>query len=231
MHSMAKRISATELAKKTADILDRVAFKGERFVVKRRGKAICRILPVKRRGCSGADLAEAREYLKLLVREADRLEATVSDMHYFTHPVEVRAQRVYAAALVRDVARELTAAGAKVRVEAAGELPVSADPRLLTQALLNLGRNAHEAAPGGEITLTARRDAAAVVLEVDDAGPGLPDEVMENLFRPFVTTKSRGLGLGLAITKRIVDAHGGTLTAASHPDRGCRFAVRLAVAP
>jgi len=87
-----------------------------------------------------------------------------------------------------------------------------ADSQKLRRALLNLARNAVEASPdGGRVEIAAHADGAGAVLEVLDRGPGLDDEAREKLFRPFFTTKERGTGLGLALAKKVADAHAGTL--------------------
>src|SRR5262245_10182115 len=113
----------------------------------------------------------------------------------------------------------------------APDLPVlSLDRELVEKALLNLVLNAEDAMPdGGTLTIQARPDGDAVVLEVIDTGCGIPADVLPRLFKPFVTTKPGGNGLGLATARKVVAAHGGTIEAASEPGRGSKFTVRLPV--
>ena len=103
----------------------------------------------------------------------------------------------------------------QVEVEADAELPAHPMNRAqILQALLNLCINAKDAMPtGGRIQLRARRDGEALVMEVEDQGPGVPAELRARIFEPFFTTKEagKGTGLGLAMTLSIVQAHGGTL--------------------
>lgn len=102
--------------------------------------------------------------------------------------------------------------GVEVRVAADGE--ARADRDQLRRALVNLARNAVEASPENGVVLLAGRPGAAgggAVLEVEDRGPGLDAAARQRLFRPFTTTKAQGTGLGLALAKRVADAHGGTL--------------------
>lgn len=109
--------------------------------------------------------------------------------------------------------------------------PVTADRDQVTQVLLNLVQNAEQAMGGeGPITLRARRAAGAVVLEVEDRGPGIPEEALEKIFEPYYTTRENGTGLGLAIARRIAEEHGGTLTAARAPGGGAIFRLRLPAA-
>lgn len=100
-----------------------------------------------------------------------------------------------------------------VSITADGKGSVRADREQVRRALLNLTRNAVEAAPAtSEVRLSARGDGRGATLEVLDRGPGLTPEARANLFRPFFTTRERGTGLGLALAKKVADAHGGTLT-------------------
>jgi signal transduction histidine kinase len=109
---------------------------------------------------------------------------------------------------------------------------VDGDPVLLQQVLVNLFVNAMDAM--GETALARRRvtistdvRAAHVAISVRDAGTGLPEQVNGTLFTQFVTTKANGLGIGLAIARTIVDAHGGTIEARNNPEGGSTFTVTL----
>jgi len=106
--------------------------------------------------------------------------------------------------------------------------PVCIDKVQIQQVLVNLMRNAAEAMadrPRQAIVISARRtDGRMVRIEVRDSGPGLPEEVRENLFRPFTTTKAGGMGVGLSICRSIIHAHGGNIGAETGPDGGTVFA-------
>jgi signal transduction histidine kinase len=96
------------------------------------------------------------------------------------------------------------------------------------QVVENLARNAIQAMPeGGTLRLSSRVVGENWVLCVSDAGPGIPPELQETIFEPLVTTKRTGTGLGLALCKRIVDAHGGTIAVSSRPGQGATFTVEL----
>lgn len=137
--------------------------------------------------------------------------------------------------------RELTAAAlevvdyeqgeGEVRVEAAEGLPpVRGDAVLIEQVLVNLIRNALEASGGkGKARVRVRLQAHEGLVEVAvrDNGPGLPEAVREKLFQPFFTTKADGVGLGLAICRRIVESHGGRLQAHNDAAGGAVFAFTL----
>ena len=105
---------------------------------------------------------------------------------------------------------------------------ISGDPVLLQQVFVNLMMNAMDAmveTPPGRrhVTISSEVRASDVDVSVRDTGPGLPAHILDTLFTPFVTTKARGLGIGLTIVRSIVDAHGGTIAARNNPDGGATF--------
>jgi len=107
------------------------------------------------------------------------------------------------------------------------------DPAGLRQILLNVLINAIDATPEhGIVELTAQRDEehTCVVIRVDDSGGGLGQTNPEELFQPFVTTKARGTGLGLAVSKQITESLGGTLTLENLPQAGARCSITLPIA-
>lgn len=117
-----------------------------------------------------------------------------------------------------------------VEVRLADEnVAIPADAAALQRVLVNLIANAAEASPAGEsVKVSAGRPQDGFVeLRVSDRGSGLPDEVLENLFNPFFTTKQHGTGLGLAIAHRLIEAHGGQLTARNRPEGGAEFVLQL----
>lgn len=119
-------------------------------------------------------------------------------------------------------------ARAPVRVEPGPALVIDADGDQLDQLLINLVRNAADASleTGGAVTVGWARDGGTLDVWVRDEGPGLPET--GNLFVPFFTTKPRGSGIGLALSRQIAEAHGGTLTLENRRDRrGCEARLRL----
>ncbi|MEZ6041053.1 MAG: ATP-binding protein [Planctomycetaceae bacterium] len=106
--------------------------------------------------------------------------------------------------------------------------PTVANEVELTQVIVNLLSNAVEAmTEGGELRMTLREANNQAVIQIADTGHGIPDAVREQLFQPYVTSKATGTGLGLCLSKRIVESHGGTLEAAPNTPRGTVFTIRL----
>jgi two-component system sensor kinase FixL len=111
-----------------------------------------------------------------------------------------------------------------------GEAPVLADRVQIQQVLINLMRNAMEAMRESEtriLTIRTEQLPAQVRVEVADTGPGLADDIAPRLFQPFVTTKPSGMGIGLSISRRIINSHGGELSFARNPAGGATFSFTL----
>lgn len=119
----------------------------------------------------------------------------------------------------------------RVAVEIDPELTVRGDPDLLIQMFGNLFVNAREAMPqGGGLSVRASRVAEGVRVEVADTGPGVPEDIRSRLFDPFVTSKADGVGLGLSIVWRIVEAHQGEIRLDPEAAAGARFIATLPAA-
>ena len=106
--------------------------------------------------------------------------------------------------------------------------PVFLDSEIFKQALLNLLLNAEQAMPkGGEVTIQAIISPENLTLNLIDTGKGISAEALEKIFKPFYSTRPGGTGLGLPTTKKIIEAHGGTIEALSEPGKGTKFSIRL----
>jgi len=134
------------------------------------------------------------------------------------------------AALARDVALAVARPpGVSVDISGVEGLPeVTGDPVQLRQVLVNLLENAvHAASPEGEVRLSGSAEEGLVHLAVEDSGKGVDESIRARLFEPLVTTKVKGIGLGLALVKRMVERHGGSLWYQRSPLGGAAFRVRL----
>ncbi len=171
--------------------------------------------------------------LAVIEREIRRLERSLQTFLDFARPPRPEKQPVDVGVAVTQTLELIRGRAVKQAVSVEYRPPplpmiVNADPGQIHQVMVNLTLNALDAMPGGgklQLTLAAQDGFAEV--RVGDTGPGITDEVLAKMFRPFSSTKDTGLGLGLVVSKRIVDAHGGTLGVANRPGGGAEFTVRL----
>ncbi|MBI3949995.1 MAG: hypothetical protein HY314_06025 [Acidobacteria bacterium] len=179
----------------------------------------------------------AQALMQTVVSEAERLEQLVVDLLTFARPRDSQINRFDVQELIAGVRDMLQSklAEAKITVDVvsdADSLIIQSDENGVRQVLLNVLLNAIDASPqGGVVTVAARRNEAAkqVTIEIDDNGAGLGDRDPEELFQPFMTTKVKGTGLGLAVSRQIVERLGGSITLANRPEGGARCTIRLPV--
>ncbi|WP_435016006.1 sensor histidine kinase [Tundrisphaera sp. TA3] len=184
----------------------------------------------------GAETARDRRVLQKLERvrrETERLQDIVDDFLRFAKVQDLQTEPADLNAVVDDLRDfsepQALAQGVVMRTQYEPGLPrVPLDVGLFKQALWNLIRNAQHAMPdGGELMLQTHRDGDFAVLDVTDTGVGMTPEVAARIFDAFYSTRPGGSGLGLPTTRKIVEAHGGTLSTESEPGQGSRFTVRL----
>jgi signal transduction histidine kinase len=160
------------------------------------------------------------------------MDATVNDLLHFTADRGPAWQRFDLRDLLDEVVDPLRPQLDAQRVLLLLDLPpkqrVWADRHLIRRAALNLVFNAVDAMPdGGELVITACETESGWELEIADSGPGLPGDLRDRIFEPFVTTKATGTGLGLAVVYRVANVHGGAITAANCPEGGAAFTLRI----
>lgn len=179
---------------------------------------------------------ENQQMLNSMVQEIDRLDRIIRELIERAKPGELKLGWEDVNLLVAEVARlngeHLAARDIVIESVPELELPkIRVDREKLMQVLWNLILNARDAMPkGGRMVLAARRgEGATVEITIDDDGGGLGDKDPESLFEPFFTTRPEGMGLGLAISRKIVEKHGGSLTLENRPEGGARARVRLQV--
>ncbi|MDB5306473.1 MAG: zraS 3 [Gemmataceae bacterium] len=173
------------------------------------------------------------EDLQVIEAEIRRMERSLQTFLDFARPPKAERRSVDLLAVVGAVLGLVRGRTEKQRVTARvaappGGVALTADAGQIQQVLVNLVLNALDAMPtGGALILTVRRAGGWVEVEVADTGPGVGRDVMPRLFQPFVSGKETGLGLGLVISRRIIEDHGGTLDAANRLGGGASFFIRL----
>jgi len=181
--------------------------------------------------------AAPQEYLEdsleIIQKESQRLNKLLTGFLNFAKPREPRLQRTdpgalldSVASLISNVARENQICVVCETREDSAE--IACDPEQIRQVLLNLVLNAIEAsAPGGSVRLRSVCEADRVLLQVQDSGAGISEDVAGKIFEPFFTTKAKGTGLGLAISSAIITQHGGSLSFRNNVRGGTTFSIEL----
>lgn len=184
------------------------------------------------------DRSSAQRHVEILADEMHRLDRVVETLADFSRPMNLDLREHD----LRDVVdRTIELAGAELKEHGVSveldlptaTVPVRVDEELIRQALLNLLLNAMQAMPGGgRVRVSVRRDARYAVIQIADNGTGIPDSVLPRIFDLYFTTKTRGSGIGLAMTYRILQLHGGAMEVRSNADaesaeRGTAFTMHL----
>lgn len=171
------------------------------------------------------------EYLDIIDSEVDASQRIITDLLDFTRTRAPRSEAVS----VREAVETALRSGripdsVMVDLDLPETLPrVKSDPLHMAQILGNLVRNAVEAMPGGGmLTIRASKDCGGGVrIDVKDTGKGISDEEMKMLFQPLFTTKQKGIGLGLSVSRKLAEDNGGRIDAASRPGDGALFSLTL----
>ena len=156
------------------------------------------------------------------------MDKIVGDLQDYARPIVPEREEIVVEKLIEDVVQSLPHTdGVRIATEVP-DLQLMADPHLMHRVLANLILNAVQAMPdGGTVTVSASTNDGSVAISVHDTGIGIPNDAQEKLFKPLFTGKAKGTGLGLAVVKRIVEAHVGQITVESQVGKGSTFTVNL----
>jgi two-component system sensor histidine kinase HydH len=169
------------------------------------------------------------KHLGIIESEVKRANDTLGEILTYTRMRDLAPKPVHLNDLVEKALGLFSApVDVEVKFEPAPDDPsVPADADLLAKCIVHLVRNAAEAAVKGLVRVKVEASGSAAVVEVADSGPGLPPEAREKLFTPFFTTRPRGIGLGLAFVRKVVELHKGEIRVENKPGKGVVARIEL----
>jgi signal transduction histidine kinase len=180
---------------------------------------------------------EDRRLIDVIIAEVNRLNSVVNQFLSYAKPYQLNLKLQDVNAVITKAISIVRANDLTERIVIEEELrselpPMNIDAEQLIQVILNIAFNALEAMPtGGKLIFRTRRIDSdlgeAVGISIRDTGKGIKKDDLRNVFKPFFTTKERGVGLGLAICQRIIRSHGGHIRVKSLPGQGSIFYIRL----
>ena len=185
--------------------------------------------------CNVPEDSPEQEKLNIIMQEAGRLEKMLYEVRDFTRPRTLNKEPSQINQLIADTLKvfegELQSSKIRFRLDLSPGLPlVYIDRDQVKQVLINLIKNAIEAMPqGGFLTVGSGMENQLVFVWIEDTGPGIPIDKLKEVFSPFFTTKKKGTGLGLAVSYRIIQDHGGDVYVSSKPGHGSKFTLYFPV--
>ena len=186
---------------------------------------------------SEADTTENRKLLDVITEEVDRLSNVVSQFLNYAKPYTINAKKQNINNIIEKAISLIKANNLSenviIRKNLPSDLPeVNVDGEQLMQVILNIAFNGIEAMPeGGALSFTTskieNKDGKIIEIAIRDTGSGISKQDMKNIFKPFFTTRGKGIGLGLSICRNIIKRHGGSIEVRSYPGQGTTFYIRI----
>ena len=172
-----------------------------------------------------------QESMQTIEEQAIYMDKIVSDLQAFVRPIKIDKKPVNLKEIVDTVILSIAIpANISVQTQMNNDFPqIKADPQLVKRVLTNLVTNAVQAMPdGGQLTIkSATNPEESVSITVEDTGVGIPEKIKNQIFTPLFTTKPRGQGFGLAVCKRVIEAHGGSICFESQEGKGAKFTIQF----
>ena len=166
------------------------------------------------------DISLGSEEIHKISRVIDQFSATLK-------PLDLRKETLIFKDLMADIQGSIHKENIPLQYEEEGNIVLHADKGLLSQALLNLLRNSLEATDKGEIRVQAKKHRKKIHIIVQDSGKGMSEEEMKHIFDPFFSKKREGMGIGLYLTKKIIEAHEGNIECKSRLGKGTSFFIQI----
>jgi signal transduction histidine kinase len=176
---------------------------------------------------------QRKEIYDEMILQLERVNHTVNDLLSYARPTPPEFSDTKVVDVVQRTVSLLSRQGASTGVKfessySSGDITISADKKQLQQVIWNVILNAQHAITGaGRVNISVNESGNSVVIRVDDTGRGIPKEKITDVFKPFFTTKHKGTGLGMTISKRIVEQHSGTITVESDEGKGTYVTITL----
>jgi PAS domain S-box-containing protein len=175
--------------------------------------------------------AETNETLEIIEQDIQYSDKIINDLLEYSREIHLEVRETTAKSITRDALAHLSVPK-KIRVvdSAKNQPSILVDPEKMRRVFVNLINNAVDAmSKGGTLRIASRRSDGNLEITIADTGTGMARESIGKLWSPLFTTKAKGMGLGLPIAKRLVEAHGGSITVESEPEKGSTFTVTLPI--
>jgi signal transduction histidine kinase len=175
--------------------------------------------------------SESREALEIIEQDIQSSDKIISDLLEYSREVHLEVREASAKSITRDALAHLSIPRKIHLVDSTKNQPkIMVDREKMRRVFVNVIKNAVDAMPkGGTLRIASRKTDGNLEITLTDAGTGMTKETMEKIWSPLFTTKAKGMGLGLPIAKRLVEAHGGSITAESKAGKGSTFTVTVPI--
>jgi signal transduction histidine kinase len=170
------------------------------------------------------DVSLGKEEIQKVSRIIDQFTASLK-------PLRLNKEMFSLAEIVSDVReslfKEFNTDGVEISYSESSSIVLNADKGLMQQAFFNLLKNSLEASKKGRIEIRAWQKKGKVLVRIDDPGRGIPEKDKEQIFEPFFSTKKKGMGVGLYLTKKIIETHEGEIAVKSQTGQGTTFFIQI----
>ena len=170
---------------------------------------------------------EFRQDISLGSGEVKKISRVIDHFSASLKPLELKKEKFSFKGLIEDIQGSIIKEEVEIHYEEEGEVVLLADKGLLSQALLNLLQNSLEATDSGEIRVQAKKFRKNILITVQDSGKGMSEEEIKNIFDPFFSKKKDGMGIGLYLTKKIIESHEGKIECESRLGKGTSFFIQI----
>jgi signal transduction histidine kinase len=175
--------------------------------------------------------ADLQDDVNLGKREIERISRIIDQFSKSLKPIELKKEKFHLQDLISEIEKSLIRAirdkGVGIQFSQQRSIVINADRGLLNQALLNLLQNSLEATEEGNIAIEAKQRKRKILITIKDSGRGISEDDRDHIFDAFFSRKREGMGVGLYLTKKIIEAHEGTITFQSEPGLGTTFSIQL----